>query len=69
VSQKQLHRIKFGQDRGLEYFYLFSAGSFTFPNLGWMAGMPAKLEIIQNGKNGNATGVGHTPLTSGILPV
>jgi hypothetical protein len=47
---------------------LITAGSFFIPIPQRMAGMPAKLKIIQNGRTGDATGVGHTPLTSGILP-
>ena len=49
-------------------FMLISAGSLSIPNLEWMTGMLAKIKIIQNGENGNSTGVGHTPLTSDILP-
>lgn len=34
----------------MNIFILINARSFTIPNLEWMTGMPANLEIIQNGK-------------------
>jgi hypothetical protein len=47
---------------------LITAGSFFIPIPQRMAGILANLEIIQEGRNGDSTGAGHTPLTSDILP-
>jgi hypothetical protein len=52
----------------MNIFILINTRSFAIPNLERMAGMPAKLKIIQNGRKGDATGVGHTPQPPEILP-